>query len=128
MMWLPLLVDNLKNLSIPILVIALMLAITGVMTLLRKVSQIYIHLTVPNTLIMPTSDSEEQHPAFDAAHLIGSQEQFSTQLDLARAYLEMGNDEMAIKLLVAVKAHGDINARQEAHVLLSRFTTCKESP
>jgi len=50
---------------------------------------------------------------------IAGEDILSTQLDLAKAYIETGKTQLAKKILVSVKAQGSAVQQQEAQQLLS---------
>ncbi len=45
----------------------------------------------------------------------------STKLDLARAYVDMGDNEMARALLDEVVQHGNAQQKQQAQALIARL-------
>lgn len=50
---------------------------------------------------------------------IAGDDVMTTQLDLARAYMEMDKKQLAKKILEHVVAHGNVIQQQEAHQLIS---------
>lgn len=51
---------------------------------------------------------------------IAGDDVMTTQLDLARAYLEMGKHQLAKQILHHVVAHGSALQQQEAHELIAK--------
>ena len=90
---------------------------------------ILILLVVLLIVVIPTKKSEkkaELKPTPKAPHIITSQDikaiagddEIVTQLDLARAYIEMDKKIMAQQLLQYVMQHGNPTQQQEARQLL----------
>ncbi len=64
-----------------------------------------------------TSTATDESPA-DVTSIAG-EDIYSTQLDLAKAYIETGKVSLATKILTSVKAQGNAIQQQEAQQLLS---------
>lgn len=59
--------------------------------------------------------------------LIAGEDVISTQLDLARAYMETGKNQLAHTILKYVVAHGNAVQQNDAQQLMMQLTLC-ESP
>jgi len=71
----------------------------------------------PRAVKNDTATAADESPA-DVTSIAG-ENIYSTQLDLARAYIETGKVSLAKKILTSVKAQGDAIQQQEAQQLLS---------
>lgn len=61
-------------------------------------------------------------PAVDEdIHAIAGDDLFSTQLDLARAFIESGKDQFAKKILESIVADGNLEQQEQAKLLLGEL-------
>lgn len=66
----------------------------------------------------PLADADKANIEIDDLNAIAGENLFSTQLDLARAYIETDHPHLAKEILDAVLLHGTDTQRQEAQRLL----------
>ena len=57
---------------------------------------------------------------FDISQLSDDVDEISTKLDLARAYMDMGDNEGARNILEEVKSEGNVSQKKQAEALLAK--------
>lgn len=75
------------------------------------------------TLTLKTTSTQSTHviTSHDIRAIAG-EDVISTQLDLARAYIEIGKKQLAQKMLDHAIKQGNLTQRQEAHQLLKNLS------
>lgn len=100
----------------------------GIITLILFLLLILISLKLANPYIKPKKDSESftrnnsKEPKLSMVNKdlkgIAGEDLMSTQLDLARAYIEMDEKKIAKTILDHVKQKGNLNQQKEAERLI----------
>lgn len=102
---------NIESSNLYLLVVSSFIALTLTFLILAL-------LNVKKPKIENVSQSSSAISSHDIKAIAG-EDVMTTQLDLARAYIEMDNKQLAKKILEEVLEHGDQFHKQEAHALIS---------
>ena len=73
-----------------------------------------------DTVIVDSLDLDDEDDDFDISELSEDVDEVSTKLDLARAYMDMGDNEGAMSILQEVKQEGNEEQQKEADELIGK--------